>query len=574
MNSVQKVLQSRPSVPIDASLNDLVPTLAQLYAARGVRHADQLRLKLAHLLPANDLLGLPAALARLELALDQQQRILIVGDFDADGATSTALMVRALRQMGGVVDFLVPDRFKYGYGLTPEIVALALSDYTPELIVTVDNGISSHAGVQLAQQSGVDVIITDHHLTSKAPPQACAVVNPNQLGCAFASKALAGVGVAFYVLAALSSRRKNKGLAHSKLSDYLDLVALGTVADVAPLDANNRILVANGVARIQSRQCCAGILALLEVAGRQPEQLSAQDLGFVLGPRINAAGRMDNMRIGIECLLCDDAEQAHQLALQLDTLNRERRQVEASMKHEALALLTQREELNPETLPDCIVLYEPTWHQGVIGIVAGRLKEQFHRPSIVFAPSDATAQVLKGSARSIDGVHIRDAIERVAEQYPQLISHFGGHAAAAGLTLSAQHLPAFIAALNAVIAEYPPDLFQPLLLTDGELAPEQLNLAFAQQLAAGGPWGQAFPLPVFAGEFQVLEYRWLQNKHLKLNLRHPKGGAWLEALYFNADPSIDADRLRRVSIAYQLDINHFRGERRLQLMVQQLQVVD
>ncbi len=563
-------LQPRLQTAIPATLSNLPLALARLYAARGVQHPDELQLKLSRLLPAQNLKGLSTALARLDQAIDQQQRILIVGDFDADGATSTALMVLALRQMGALVDFLVPDRFKYGYGLTPEIVGLALSDYQPDLIVTVDNGISSHQGVAAAHAAGVEVIITDHHLTSKMPPPALAVVNPNQPDCTFASKALAGVGVAFYLLAALATHRRGLGKATAKLTDYLDLVALGTVADVAPLDANNRILVAHGVQRIRAGQCRAGLLALLEIAGRKPDQLNAQDLGFVLGPRINAAGRMDNMRIGIECLLAADMDSARPLAEQLDQLNRERRHVEAEMKSDALALLSDRVLFADGQLPHAIVLYEPSWHQGVIGIVAGRLKEQFHRPSIVFAPSDESAQWLKGSARSIAGVHIRDAIERVAEQHQGVISHFGGHAMAAGLTLAADQLPTFIAAFEAVIAEHDDSLFAPVLLTDGVLAADQLSLGFAQQLLTGGPWGQGFAAPVFEGQFAVLEQRWLQGKHIKWLLRPTDGGAWVEAIWFNADPAWP-ESASTVYLAYQLDINHFRGERRLQLMVQHVE---
>jgi single-stranded-DNA-specific exonuclease len=417
------------------------------------------------------------------------------------------------------------------------------------------------------------VIITDHHLTSKTVPPACAVVNPNQPDCGFASKALAGVGVAFYVLAALSTRRRNRGLPSAKLTDWLDVVALGTVADVAPLDANNRILVAQGVQRIRSGQCRMGLLALLEVAGRQPDQLTSQDLGFVLGPRINAAGRMDNMRIGIECLLAEDWHSARALAVRLEALNAERRSVEADMKNDALALLAEHPLLLTGQLPHAIVLYEPSWHQGVIGIVAGRLKEQFHRPSIVFAPSDDSAQVLKGSARSIAGVHIRDAIERVAEHHAGMITHFGGHAMAAGLTLPAAHLAQFQQAFDAVIAQHDPALFQPVLLTDGALLDEQLSISFARQLAEAGPWGQAFPAPVFDGRFVVLEQRWLKEKHIKWTLRPMTGGQWVEAIWFNVDADTWPQDVQQIELAYQLDINTYRGEQRIQLMVQHASAV-
>ncbi len=554
-------------------LNEQIsPLLARLYAARGIESADQLELKLNRLLPAKDLLGLQQAVDLLDQAIDQLTRFLIVGDFDADGATSTTLMVLALRQMGAQVNYLVPDRFKYGYGLTPEIVALAVKDYQPELIVTVDNGISSHAGVEAAHAAGVRVIITDHHLTTKTPPACAAVVNPNQPGCQFASKALAGVGVAFYVLAALATQRKQANKPSARLTDYLDLVAIGTVADVAALDYNNRILVSAGISRIQQGACRAGVLALIEIAGREASKIGAQDLGFVLGPRINAAGRMDNMSIGIECLLAESNAQAYPLAQQLDRLNRERRSVESQMKDEALSLLAERQDLEQAELPPAIILFEPSWHQGVIGIVAGRLKEQFHRPSIVFAPSE-DGRFIKGSARSIAGIHIRDAIERVAEQSPQLISHFGGHAMAAGLTLPIEHFDEFARAFTQVITEHDDSLFQAVLYTDGALQGIEFSLQTAQELAHAGPWGQAFPAPLFEGEFDVIEHRWLQDKHLKLTLKQA-GMPALEAIAFNMADQLDAQTaIHRVHIAYELDINEFRGERRLQLRVQQLTVI-
>lgn len=547
------------------------PLLARLYAARGIVSVTQLELKLQGLIPAQQLKGLNEAVALLDTAIEQQTRILIVGDFDADGATSTALMVLALRRMGAQVDYLVPDRFKYGYGLTPEIVALAVQDYQPELIVTVDNGISSHSGVEAAHAAGIAVIITDHHLTSKPVPQCAAVVNPNQPDCDFPSKALAGVGVAFYVLASLSTQRKKQGKASVNLAQYLDIVALGTVADVAQLDQNNRILVAAGIERIRQSACRPGILALLEIAGRDAYKISPQDLGFILGPRINAAGRMDNMRIGIECLLAETFEQAWPLAQQLDALNRERRRVEAGMKEEAMRLLSETSYTSLQQIPPAIVLFETSWHQGVIGIVAGRLKEQFHRPTIVFAPSDDGVHI-KGSARSIEGIHIRDAIERVAEQHPHLVSYFGGHAMAAGLTLPLEHLQAFTAAFQQIIAGHDETLFQAVLLTDGELAADEFSLHTAEAIAQAGPWGQGFPAPVFEGQFEVLEYRWLQDQHLRLKLKRSNAPA-LEAIAFKMADQISQNHpIKRVRLAYQLDINEFRGQRRLQLMVQQLQV--
>lgn len=571
--SLQYQLQTRP-IPEHAAI--LTPStsalIARIYAARGVASSDELELKLNKLLPAKDLLGMDQAVQQLDQAIDQQTRILIVGDFDADGATSTALMVLSLKQLGAVVDYLVPDRFKFGYGLTPEIVQLAISDYQPELIVTVDNGISSHAGVQAAHDAGIRVIITDHHLTTKTPPVCAAVVNPNQPDCLFSSKALAGVGVAFYVMAALASHRREQQKSTLNMTQYLDLVAVGTVADVAPLDYNNRILVAAGLARIRQGACRVGILALLEIAGREALKLTAQDLGFVIGPRINAAGRMDNMRIGIECLLAENYEQAHAIAQQLDQLNRERRQVESQMREEALNLLAEKQWIDEDNLSPAIVLFEPTWHQGVIGIVAGRLKEQFHRPTIVFAPSD-DGMMMKGSARSIVGVHIRDAIEQVAEQNPELISHFGGHAMAAGLTLPLENFDEFARAFGQVIAAHDDSLFNAVLLTDGELVDAEFSIDTAQDIATAGPWGQAFPAPVFEGVFEVVEQRWLNDQHLKLKLKN-QHAEQLEAIAFRMADQLDVGtRLHQVHIAYQLDINEFRGERKLQLVIQHLRVL-
>ncbi|TEU26842.1 single-stranded-DNA-specific exonuclease RecJ [Alkanindiges illinoisensis] len=571
MSSYQLI--ARPCPPVAGQLAEHIsPLLARLYAARGVDSAEQLSLKLNRLIPAQQLKGLDCAVKLLDQAIDQQTRILIVGDFDADGATSTALMMLALGQMGACVHYLVPDRFKYGYGLTPEIVALAIDDYQPQLIVTVDNGISSHSGVEAAHAAGIKVIITDHHLTTKTPPECAAVVNPNQPDCNFGSKALAGVGVAFYVLAALATQRKQQSKASINLTQYLDIVAIGTVADVAQLDFNNRILVAAGVERIRQGVCRPGVLALLEVAGREAYKISPQDLGFVIGPRINAAGRMENMRIGIDCLLANSFDEAWPLAQKLDELNRERRRVEAQMKQEALDLLAHSAYRNLSDIPPAIVLFEPNWHQGVIGIVAGRLKEQFHRPTIVFAPSE-DGLFVKGSARSIAGIHIRDAIERVAEQYPELVSHFGGHAMAAGLTLPRQQFEAFTQVFQQIIAEHDPSLFDARLLTDGELQAHEFSLDTARDLAHAGPWGQGFPAPLFEGLFKVLEYRWLQDKHLKLLLQHPDHKQRIDAIYFNAKRQHWPDTMPKLRLVYQLDINEYQGRQRLQLLIQHAEIV-
>ncbi len=561
------LVQQRPFLTRPENFQGVSPLVAKILARRGVQSTQELELKLKHLL-APTMLGLPEAITLIDQAIDQQKKIVIVGDYDADGATSTALMVLALRQMGADVEYLVPDRFKYGYGLTPAIADLAFAKFTPDLLITVDNGISSHDGVQQAQDHGMQVIITDHHLTTKPTPQAEAVVNPNQLGCPFPSKALAGVGVAFYVLANLSSHRKQQGKSHVAMVQYLDLVALGTYADVASLDYNNRILIEAGVQRIRQQQCRAGIIALLDLAKRDPLHLTAADLGFVLGPRINAAGRMDTMDIGIECLLAANIEIAYPLAEQLNQLNLERRQVEGQIKQDALATL-EHIQLDQDNLPPALVLFEPHWHQGVIGIVAGRLKEQFHRPSIVFA-CDEDGVHIKGSARSIDGIHIRDAIEMLAEQHPHLVSHFGGHAAAAGLTIKKQHFNEFKTRFESLIAQHDADLFQAILWTDGELNAHEFTLDTVDVLKNLSPWGQKFPSPVFEGHFKIVDFRWLKEVHLKLRLALADGQI-VEAIAFNAASKYEFNPMQdHVHLVYELDRNEFNGQVSLQLKVQHL----
>ncbi|WP_201575192.1 single-stranded-DNA-specific exonuclease RecJ [Psychrobacter sp. H8-1] len=585
-------------------------TLARLYAGRGITTPDELETGLSGLLPAEMLHGVTTAVRLLDAAIDEAQRILIVGDFDCDGATSTALMMRALTAMGAVVDFLVPDRFKYGYGLTPEIVELGIETYQPDMIVTVDNGISSHEGVARAQADGIIVIITDHHLTTKEIPPAEAVVNPNQLDCNFNSKALVGVGVAFYVLGRLAKLRREAGKSTVQVSQYLDLVALGTIADVGVLDKNNRILVHHGLNAIRQGRCCLGILALLEQAGRDPKQLHAQDFGFVLGPRINAAGRMDNMRIGIECLLTEDWSTAQRLAQELEQLNRTRRRVEGEMRAQAdsivQALAADDSDSNrsddshsdanndeiisharsvnhkPNSQPNnnsnrSIILYQDDWHQGVIGIVAGRLKESHYLPSIVFAPADtqrtADDDAIKGSARSIAGVHIRDAIEQVAERHPDLISHFGGHAMAAGLTLKRGNFDGFVRAFDEVMAEMDDEVFAEQKFTDGPLQAVDFSLWFAEHLANASIWGHGFAPPIFDGVFEVLSFKVLKDKHLKLSLRYPDVQYPIEAIYFNFDSEVWDYRAEQVHVLFELDINEWNGKQSLQLMVKDLAVV-
>ncbi|TXD98337.1 single-stranded-DNA-specific exonuclease RecJ [Psychrobacter frigidicola] len=586
-------------------------TLARLYAGRGIIEPDELETTLSGLLPAEMLHGVTEAVRLLDVAIDEGQRILIVGDFDCDGATSTALMMRALTAMGAKVDFLVPDRFKYGYGLTPEIVELGIETYQPQVIVTVDNGISSHEGVARAQADGITVIITDHHLTTKPVPPAEAVVNPNQQDCDFTSKALVGVGVAFYVLGRLAKLRREAGKSTVQVSQYLDLVALGTIADVGILDKNNRILVHHGLAAIRQGRCCMGILALLEQAGRDPKKLHAQDFGFVLGPRINAAGRMDNMRIGIECLLTEDWPTAQRLAHELEQLNRNRRQVEGEMRTQADSIveslnaddesdgsnsedsndshnnddsndiiITKKAEKNPVTNNNdqrSIVLYQDNWHQGVIGIVAGRLKESYYRPSIVFAPADMERtngdDAIKGSARSIAGVHIRDAIEQVAEQHPNLISHFGGHAMAAGLTIKRSNFEGFVTAFNDVLDELDDSVFAEQKYTDGTLQADDFSLWFVENLAEASIWGHGFAPPIFDGVFEVLSFKVLKDKHLKLSLRYPDVQYPIEAIYFNFDSSEWDYRAEKVHLLFELAINEWNGKKSLQLMVKDLAVI-
>lgn len=556
-------IKQRPFLTRPENFQGVPAFVAEILARRGVESGQELELKLKHLL-APTMKGLTDAIQLIDQAIDRGQKIVIVGDYDADGATSTALMVLTLRDMGANVEYLVPDRFKYGYGLTAAIADLAFVNFTPDLLITVDNGISSHAGVKQAQDHGMQVIITDHHLTTKPTPEAEAVVNPNQLGCDFPSKALAGVGVAFYVLANLSTHRKKLGKSTTQIIHYLDLVALGTYADVASLDYNNRILVDAGLKRIQQGQCRAGISALLDIAKRDPAGLKAQDLGFVLGPRINAAGRMETMDIGIECLLAPDLATAYPLAEQLNQLNIERRQVEAKIKQDALNEL-EKIQLDETELPAALIMFEQHWHQGVIGIVAGRLKEQFHRPSIVFA-ADEDGIHIKGSARSIDGIHIRDAIEQVAEQYPHLVSHFGGHAAAAGLTLKKENFAEFKQVFEALIATMDADLFTATLWTDGELSASAFQIETVDILQHLSPWGQKFPPPIFEGIFKIMDYRWLKDVHLKLRVALENGQV-IDAIAFNAADKYEFDPMKDTRLVYELDKNVFNGNVSLQMRI-------
>lgn len=553
---------------------ELHPVLRRVYARRDVTNARDLERTLNRLHPASTLGGIAAAVDLLCRALRENRRILIVADFDADGATSCALAMRALRALGArEVRYVVPNRFEYGYGLTPEIVAVA-AQHSPDLIITVDNGISSLEGVAAARARGIQVLVTDHHLPAARLPEADAIVNPNLPGDAFPSKHLAGVGVVFYVLVALRARLRDESwftrasVAEPNLAQFLDLVALGTVADVVPLDHNNRILVEQGLQRIRAGRCCAGVPALLEVAGRRRENLVAADLSYAVAPRLNAAGRLEDMSLGIECLLCDDAEAARAMARRLDELNRDRREIEAEMQDQALAALASLD-LDPERLPVGLCLYDERWHQGVIGILAARIKERLHRPVIAFAP--AGTDEIKGSARSVSGLHIRDALDAVAAGNPGLITRFGGHAMAAGLSLSRERLPAFSAAFDREVRRHlSGDDLRGVVHSDGELTETELSLDLAELLRAAGPWGQGFPEPVFDGVFEVVNRRVVGERHLKLQLRLSRASNGIDAIAFNAAELAETVS-ERVRVAYRLDVNDYRGLRSLQLIVEHLE---
>lgn len=553
------LIASRPC-PADARATleqaGLGPTWARLYAARGVAHPEQVTHRLPQLLPPAGLLHIERAAALLADAIHDKKRLLIIADYDADGATACALGVRGLRLLGAQVDYLVPNRLEHGYGLTPAIVQLA-AERRPDLLVTVDNGIAAVEGVAAANALGIPVLVTDHHLPGDALPDAACIVNPNQPGCGFASKNLAGVGVMFYVLLALRAELRQRGAYEQQpepdLRALLDLVALGTVADVVRLDANNRTLVENGLARMRAGKACAGINALFRAAGREPGRATVFDLGFMLGPRLNAAGRIDDMALGIECLLADDPATAQRLAQQLDTLNRERRNIEADMQDEALAILAG---FNPAD-SHSLTAYQPDWHVGVIGILASRLKDKFHRPTIVLARSDSGE--LKGSGRSIPGLHLRDALDLVDKRHPGLILKFGGHAMAAGLSLPAGRHDEFGLAFEAVVRELidPADL-EGVIETDGELEPAEhrYELAVAIDHAV---WGQGFPAPLFTATFDVLAQRVVGDKHLKLKLA--RQGESFEAMrFFHPDPLPE-----RIHAVYALMPNEFNGQQSLQL---------
>jgi single-stranded-DNA-specific exonuclease len=557
------------------------PVLQRILAARGVAQDAELELALADLLPPSLLRNIDAAVLLLQEALHQQQRLLILADFDADGATSCALALSCLRSMGFLhVDYLVPNRFEYGYGLTPEIVEVA-RERNPDLIITVDNGIASHAGIARANALGMRVLVTDHHLPADTLPAAACIVNPNQPDCGFPSKALAGVGVVFYLMTALRTALREaqwfaqQNIPEPRLITFLDLVALGTVADVVPLDSNNRRLVKHGMQLIRSGRARPGIRALLEVAGRNGASIVANDLGFAVGPRLNAAGRLTDMSLGIECLLCDDEQQALRMARQLDSLNKERRLIEQDMQADALALLDSMSLQEQERLGVC--LHDSAWHQGVIGILASRIKDRLHRPVIVFADAGNDSEgteLIKGSARSIAGVHIRDILDAVATHNPQLLSKFGGHAMAAGLTLRKQDFSAFCTAFELELQrQTDPELFTRSLLHDGELPADCLSLEFAQLLRTVTPWGQHFPEPLFTGVFDVMSSRVLADSHLKLVLQVPGSTQLIDAIAFNVEQVLLQASLQRVQLLYKLDVNEYRGQSSPQLIIERLEEI-
>ncbi len=557
------VTRPPPSPSVIEGLGDIDPLHAKLYAMRGVVIPEELDYGLARLAPVSALENIDAA-AELLIA-NRRNRIIVVGDFDVDGATSTALVIRCLRDYGfDDVDYIVPNRFEFGYGLSPEIVRVA-AQRSPALLITVDNGVSSIAGVVEANRLGIPVLVTDHHLPGNELPAAAAIVNPNLEGSTFPSRNLAGVGVAFYLMAKVGRMLEQEGAAGASRvpARYLDLVALGTVADVVPLDHNNRILVQQGLARIRGGHAVVGIEALLRQSGRQAARCVSTDLGFAVGPRINAAGRLEDISIGIECLLTDSFETALDYARILDQINSERRDIEATMRDQAFAYV---DSMGEQRWPSCVSVYDASWHQGVVGLIAARVRERCHRPAIAFAREDG--EFLKGSARSIPGVHVRDLLEAVSTAKPGVIEKFGGHAMAAGLTLAERNLEAFkAAAIEQMGHLYPGADFSGAIVTDGPLPGDAISLRFARSLRDAGPWGSGFPEPVWSGDFAIVEQRTVGENHLKMRLRPAGGGAIVDAIAFNqAGPAYRGV----VHLAFRLDVNEYRGVENPQLVVEQI----
>ncbi|EIU6781745.1 TPA: single-stranded-DNA-specific exonuclease RecJ [Vibrio parahaemolyticus] len=574
-------IQRRPEPDLSLLPDSIPPILKRIYINRGITDIAQLETSARGLHSYQKLGGIEQAVELLFQAIQEQKRIIVVGDFDADGATSSALSVLALRMLGSNnVDYLVPNRFEDGYGLSPEVVDQALG-LGAEMIMTVDNGVSSIEGVRYAKENGITVLVTDHHLPGQVLPEVDAMVNPNLDSCTFPSKALAGVGVAFYLMMALCvhMRKHNwfaqQGMQEPKLMELIDLVALGTVADVVPLDENNRILVHQGLQRIRAGKARPGIQALIEVAKRDARRLVASDFGFALGPRINAAGRLDDMSFGVELLMCNNIHAARRMASELDGLNQTRKEIEEGMKQEAMAFCERLQFGENSELPYGLSLFQRDWHQGVIGILASRIKEKFHRPVIAFA--DGGEGTIKGSCRSIPGLHMRDALDFIDTQNPGLIIKFGGHAMAAGLTIKEQDFERFSRLFDEVVKkELDEAVLKGVILTDGELKPEEFSMHIAEQLRAGGPFGQAFPEPIFDGEFKVLHQKLVGEKHLKLMLEplykgHPTN-VMIDGIAFNVDLRRWPDAsVKTVRLAYKLDVNEFRGNQSLQLMIDHIE---
>ena len=557
------VARPLPSQSAIAQLGDIDPVHARLYAMRGLTTAEDLDYSLASLAPVGALENIDDA-ARLVIA-NRERRIIIIGDYDVDGATSTALVIRCLRQFGFTdVEYLVPNRFEYGYGLSKEIVRVA-AERSPDLLITVDNGVSSVSGVEEANALGIPVLVTDHHLPGDELPAAAAILNPNLKGSRFPSRNLAGVGVAFYLMARIGRMLEEQGMAGAAKvpARYLDLVALGTVADVVPLDHNNRVLVQQGLLRMRAGHAVAGIEALLRQSGRRPGRCVSTDLGFAVGPRINAAGRLEDISVGIECLLTDSAETASEYARLLDQINSERRDIEATMRAQAFSAV---DELGSQRWPSCVCLFDATWHQGIVGLIAARVRERCHRPVIAFARENE--ETLKGSARSIPGVHIRDLLEAVSTVRPGLIEKFGGHAMAAGLSIAESALPEFKQLAAAQMSRlYPSADFSGAIVTDGPLPGSAFNLRFARSLRDAGPWGSCFPEPLWSGDFSVVEQRTVGENHLKMRVRPAGGGDVIDAIAFN---QAGASYRGTVQLAFKLDVNEYRGVENPQLVVEQI----
>lgn len=576
--AASKKIVSRPVQQVTDQLRHLHPVLQRIYHSRGIKFSAELDHSLGNLPSPWLLTGIDAMTEKLAAAIRQQKKLLIVADFDADGATSCAVAMQGLKLLGAErVDFIVPCRFQYGYGLTSEIVAL-LEQRQPEVLLTVDNGISSIDGVRLAKSLGLTVLITDHHLPGDELPEADAIVNPNLPEDRFPGGALAGVGVIFYILMALRSRLREQGwfeemrIHEPNLGQLLDYVALGTVADVVPLDYTNRILVQQGLLRIRAGRCHPGIKALIEVASRNQAAMTTADLGFALAPRLNAAGRLENMALGIQCLLADDAQEAMQLARKLDDLNRERREIEGQMKVEALSLLDTMRVLDDKHVSAGVCLYDENWHQGVIGILASRIKDRLHRPVVAFAPADNGE--IKGSARSIPGVHIRDVLSDIAAAHPKILHKFGGHAMAAGLTLEIHDYPAFALAFDEMVGRQLRHIdLEQKVVTDGELSAQDITLQFAELLRQAGPWGQEFPEPAFDGVFDVVQSRIVGQHHLKLVLRLPFDDLLIDAIAFHLEGVEEWLGVRQIRAAYQLDVNEYQGRRSVQLILQYLEKI-